>query len=58
MPKTISKRYKESREKLSGWDNAIADAEKSIKRLQLAIKTFLEMKAAGEPWPGDASTHI
>jgi hypothetical protein len=35
------------------WDRAIADAERGIKRLKLAILTCREKKEAGEPWPSD-----
>lgn len=57
---TLSKRESKVKENLSngdnnlnGWDRAIADAEKGIKRLQSAISVCRERKEAGEPWPGD-----
>jgi hypothetical protein len=56
MTKIISKRDKKQGKPLSGWDKAIADAEKGIERLKLAIDTFRENKATGQPWPVDAST--
>lgn len=48
-----------SRIKLSnaqaGWDSAITDARKDIKRLEIAISVFEENKRNGEPWPGTQS---
>lgn len=43
----------QAREKLSGWDKAIADAKKGIERLRAALGHAEAMKAAKEPWPGD-----
>ncbi len=37
------------------WDRAIQDAKRNIARLESAIKTYEERKAAGEPWPGDVA---
>ena len=60
MSASLSKRVNKSRTKLSkcennlsGWDRAIADAKKGIKRLELTIDTFTERRDAGEPWLGD-----
>jgi hypothetical protein len=57
----ITKRDKQVQQKaqphLSKWDRAIEDARKGIRRLQTAIATFEEKKAAGEAWPGELSTH-
>jgi hypothetical protein len=53
MSKTISKEDKSQEQTLSKWDNAISDAKRGIARLQRAIETFEERKAAGEPWPAD-----
>ena len=39
--------------KAAGWDCAIKDCEKHIKKLQAAIRVFKKKKASGEPWPGD-----
>jgi hypothetical protein len=36
----------------SGWDAAISDAQKRIKKLETAISVCEEKKANGEPWPG------
>jgi hypothetical protein len=52
MRHNISKRDKNVKNNLSGWDNAIADATKGIARLKAALSHAKEMKAAGEPWPG------
>ena len=41
-----------SMKNVTGWDNAIEDAQNMIERLQRAIQTYRDMKAAGEPWPG------
>jgi hypothetical protein len=52
MPNTISKRDKTSKDKISGWDNVIADARRHIARLKAAIGHAEDMKKIGEPWPG------
>jgi hypothetical protein len=57
MPVSISKRDKCVKENLSGWDKAIADAERGIARLKAALSHSIAMKKAGEPWPGDQATH-
>jgi hypothetical protein len=57
MSNIISKRDKKQCKSLSGWDKAIADAQKGIDRLKRAIETCREKKAAGEPWPGDQPTN-
>jgi hypothetical protein len=54
MPKTISKRDSDVNNNVSGWDKAIEDARKGIRRLELAIQTYEERRASGEPWPGTA----
>ena len=51
-PKALPKRGKRQQEITTEWDKVIADAERRIERLRLAVKTCREMKAAGEPWPG------
>ena len=56
MAKTISNKDKIVKNKLSGWDKAIADAERGIARLKAALAHALEMKKAREPWPGDSAT--
>ena len=56
MSNSVSKRDKFVKEKLSGWDKAIADAKKGITRMQAALEHAKEMKAAGEPWPGTQSS--
>jgi hypothetical protein len=57
MSNTITKRDNSVKHNLSknynGWDKAIADAEWHIHQLELAILTYKERKAAGDPWPGD-----
>jgi hypothetical protein len=55
MPKILSKRDSHVNNNLSGWDKAIADAEKGIARLKAAIEDCKAKKAAGEPWPGERS---
>jgi hypothetical protein len=35
----------------NGWDRMIADARKRIKRLEIAIRTFTQRKAAGAYCP-------
>jgi len=52
MPRILSKRDRKSRQIVSGWDKAIADAKRGIERLKAAIEHCREKKAAGEPWPG------
>jgi len=52
MPANLSKRDKYVKRNLSGWDKAIADAKKGIAKLQAALAHSLDMKKAGEPWPG------
>jgi len=42
---------------LSGWDKAIEDAKKGIRRLEIAIDDCRAKKAAGEPWPGTQSSN-
>ena len=37
----------------SRWDEAIADAERKIAKLQMSIQTFKEMKEKGESFPGE-----
>ena len=37
----------------NSWDEAIAAAKREIVRLEQEIQYFEEMKAAGEPWPGN-----
>lgn len=44
----------------SGWERAICEAQKQIaeaqgkiKKLELAIQTFEDMRAKGEPFPGE-----
>jgi hypothetical protein len=56
MPKHISKRDSQSTKKLSKWDNAIADAQRLIHKLELAIATYQQNKAEGLPWPGDEAS--
>lgn len=48
---------------VSGWDKAIADAEKMIQEakakitnLRLSIKAFKELRDSGEPFPGEAKS--
>jgi hypothetical protein len=53
MSTSISKQDKKSSKKLSGWDKAIQDAKKGIERLKAAVSHCEEMKASGEPWPGE-----
>lgn len=53
----MSKSIKNVKNNLSGWDKAIADAERGIARLKAALSHALAMKKAGEPWPGDSATH-
>ena len=54
MSKTTRNRDKKVKDNLSGWDKAIADAEKGIARLRAALAHALEMKRSGEPWPEDS----
>lgn len=56
MGRIISKRDKTVKDKLSGWDKAIADAKKGIARLQTAIEDCEAKKASGEPWPSNSDT--
>jgi hypothetical protein len=51
MPKVITNRDNKQDKNLSGWDKAIADAHKQIRRLTLAVEHFQDMKKKGEPWP-------
>jgi hypothetical protein len=53
MRTTISKRDNVVKENLSGWDKAIEDAQKGIRRLKIAIEDCQAKKKAGEPWPGN-----
>lgn len=54
------KKMKQSRVPLilTGWDRAIADFKKHIRKLELNIQTCEKMKADGEPWPGDISVRL
>jgi hypothetical protein len=56
MSKIISKKDNLSSKKLSGWDKAIQDAKNGIERLKAAISHCEEMKASGEPWPGESGS--
>jgi hypothetical protein len=56
MSDRISKQDKNVKEKLSGWDKAIADLERHLARIKAALGHAREMKAAGEPWPGQSAT--
>jgi hypothetical protein len=56
MAKIISKKDRLSRQNLSGWDKASEDAKKGIERLKAVISHCEEMKATGEPWPGESET--
>jgi hypothetical protein len=39
--------------KVSGWDQAIADAKRKIKELQFSVRVFTQRRDKGEQWPGD-----
>lgn len=53
MRESVSKCDNTVKNKVSGWDKAIADAKNGIGRLNAALRHALAMKKAGEPWPGD-----
>jgi hypothetical protein len=42
--------------KFSGWDKAIADAQRKIRSLHESIAVFKARKKAGEQWPDVAAT--
>jgi hypothetical protein len=65
MPASLSKRENKSRTKLSkcdnnlsGWDRAIEDARKGIKRLESAIETFTEGGMQESHGGGQAVTRL
>jgi hypothetical protein len=39
------------------WDEAIADAKRKIRSLELSVAYFRQRRKAGEPWPSDSATH-
>lgn len=55
-----TKKYYESNNNSQGWDSAIEEAEKQLKkwrskvvRLMASLETFREAKKEGIPWPGE-----
>jgi len=53
----------ESKNSISNWDEAIADAQHKMGRgklyvaqLRAAIKSLERSKREGEPWPGESAT--
>ena len=52
MSNVCQEKSERKQSKLSGWDRAIEDAKKKIRRLEFSISVFRKRKRSGESWPG------
>lgn len=52
MPTTCQAQNAGQAQKVTGWDEAIADAKRKIADLQFTVKTYTRMRESGKPWPG------
>ena len=51
-----TKLSKLTKKDLSNWDEAILEATERIRTLKRSIRTFVELRDSGMPWPGTAQS--